>query len=138
LLLACGVPTQSPIESRRRPWHYQLDLARHREIEGLLIERVRRHAQQQAQIVDLDFRNCQDVPTTDVLDGRCLRARFVFTRHQGIATIECLRSSVAGREYSANLINVQTPGDRLVRLLVGIAHNRDEELALDPAFIWPL
>jgi hypothetical protein len=115
--------------------HNKLDLPGNRQINRLLIEGVSCHAKQKAQIIHLGVRQGHDVSTTDVLDGWSLRAFFVLARNHGIASVECFRPGVSRRENAADLVDEQVPCDWLVRFLVGITHNGDKELTLDPAFI---
>src|SRR6266511_60632 len=83
----------------------------------------------------LAFRDREDVPATGVGDGRRAGTRLVLAGNQCIASVEGFRATVPGGEYAADLVYQQVPGDRLMRVLIRIAHNRDKELALHSPFV---
>src|SRR5262249_40304866 len=113
---------------------HKLDRARDREIDRLLIEGMGRHLQEM-QIVDLTFGDRQEVSAAGVGNRRRPRIRFVLARNQCVASVEGFRATVPRREDTPDFVHQEVPGDRLMRLLVAIAHNGDEKLALYQAFI---
>jgi hypothetical protein len=59
----------------------------------------------------------------------------ILSRDQGVAAIKGFRTAVPGREHAADFVDEEVPGDRLVRFLLRITDDRDEEFALYMAFI---
>jgi len=69
------------------------------------------------------------------LTGRAPGSLLILSGDQGVAAVKRLRAAVAGGEHAADFVYEEVPGDRLVRLLVGITHDRDEGFTLHAAFI---
>ena len=114
----------------------KLDDASDGKVDGLLVESVGGHAEQQAQVVHPAFRDRQNVPPTLVADRRAAGFLFILAGNQGITSIKGLRTAMPGRKHAPDLISEQRPGDRLMWLLVRISHDWDEEFALEAAIIY--
>ena len=95
--------------------NHKLDCARNGQINGLLIEGMGSHLQEQTQIVHLAFRDRQDVAAAGVVHGRAPGTLLVLSGNQSVAAIKCFRTAVAGREHAADFVYQEVPGDRLVR-----------------------
>src|SRR5258708_2013812 len=113
----------------------KFDNAGNGKIDGLLIEGVGGHAEEQAQVIHFTFRNRQNVPTTRVADRRAARILFILPRNQGITAKKGLRTAMAGWKHAPDFIYQQSPGDRLMRFLVRIPRNWHEEFALHPPLV---
>jgi hypothetical protein len=113
----------------------ELNIALDRKVDRLLVERVGRSPQELSKLLDSARRYREQVSSACVVDRRIAWAVLVLAWNESIAAVERLWAGMSRWERSANFVSERVPGRGLVRLLVRITDNRNEELALNRTLV---